>query len=40
MLIYLKRSIIHDATTIDIFVDEGLGTLNDHSKTLDEINES
>jgi dynein heavy chain 2 len=40
MLTYLKRSIIRDATTIDSFVDEGLGALNDRPQTLDEIGES
>ncbi|CAF3829455.1 unnamed protein product, partial [Rotaria magnacalcarata] len=40
MLSYLKRSIAHDATTIDSFVDQGLENLNDRPKTLDEISES
>ncbi|CAF3391936.1 unnamed protein product [Rotaria sp. Silwood1] len=40
MLSYLKRSIVRDANTIDTFVDQGLETLNDRPKTLDEISES
>lgn len=40
MLNYLKRSIVHDANTIDVFVDQGLETLDDRPQTLDEISES
>lgn len=40
MLSYLKRSIIRDAELVDTFVNEGLGTLNDRPKSLDEISES
>ena len=40
MLSYLKSSIVRDANTIDTFVDQGLGTLNDRPQTLDEIGES
>ena len=40
MLNYLKRSIVNDANTIDLFVDQSLESLNDSPQTLDKITES
>ena len=40
MISFLKRSIIQETEDVDKFANEGLQTLNDRPKTLDEISES